>query len=52
VHRPLCKGVILTLVNALQKVFVLISVAGGVMLLTALCIKQEKLFGVAAVAAA
>jgi MFS family permease len=52
VHGPLREEVILALVNALQKVFVLIPVAGGVMLLTALCMKREKLSGVAAVVAA
>jgi hypothetical protein len=52
VHGPLREEVILALVNAMQKVFVLIPVAGGVMLLTALCMKRERLFGVAVVAAA
>lgn len=52
VHGPLREEVIWALVNAMQKVFVLIPVAGGVMLLSALCMKREKLFGVAAVATA
>jgi MFS family permease len=52
VHGSLREEVIGALVNALQKVFVLIPVAGGVMLLAALCMKREKLFGVTAVAAA
>ena len=52
VHGPLREEVIWALVNAMQKVFILISVAGGVMLLSALCMKREKLFEVAAVAAA
>ncbi|KAF2659215.1 MFS general substrate transporter [Lophiostoma macrostomum CBS 122681] len=52
VQGPLREEVILALVNAMQKAFVLIPVAGGVMLLAALCMKREKLFGVAAVAAA
>lgn len=52
VHGALREEVILALVNAMQKVFVLIPVAGGVMFLSALCMKREKLFGVAAVGAA
>ncbi|KAK6365528.1 hypothetical protein LTS17_011247 [Exophiala oligosperma] len=52
VHGALREEVIMALVNAMQKVFVLIPIAGGVMFLAALCMKQEKLFGVAAVAAA
>jgi len=52
VHGPLREEVIWALANAMQKVFVLIPVAGGVMLLSALCMKREKLFGVSAVAAA
>lgn len=52
VHGALCEEVILALVKAMQKVFVLIPVAGGVMFLSALCMKREKPFGVAAVAAA
>jgi MFS family permease len=51
VHGPLRDEVISALVNALQKVFVLIPVAGGVMILAALCMKREKLFGVAAASA-
>ncbi|KAF2435308.1 MFS general substrate transporter [Tothia fuscella] len=49
---PLREEVILALVKAMQKVFVLISMAGDVMLLAALCMKREKLFGVAVVSAA
>lgn len=52
VHEALRAEVIMELVNAIQKVFLLIPVAGGVMFLTALCMKREKLFGIAAVAAA
>ena len=52
VHGTLRREVIQAVVSAMQKVFVLIPVAGAVMLLTALCMKREKLFGVAAVAAA
>jgi hypothetical protein len=51
VHGALREEVILALVNAMQKVFVLIPVAGGVMFLSALCMKRETLLGVAAVAA-
>jgi len=39
------------IVKAMQDVFVLVPVAGGVMLLAALCMKREKLFGVPAVVA-
>lgn len=39
------------IVKAMQDAFVLVPVAGGVMLLAALCMKREKLFGVAVVAA-
>ena len=46
VHGALREEVIRALVNATQNVFVLIPVAGGVMLLSALCMKREKLFGV------
>lgn len=50
--EALHEEVIRAFVNAMQNVFVLIPVAGGVALLSALCLKREKLFGVAAVAAA
>ncbi|KUI60879.1 Putative HC-toxin efflux carrier TOXA [Cytospora mali] len=36
---------ILAVTGAMQMTFVLIPVAGGVMLITALCMKREKLFG-------
>lgn len=52
VHGVLREEVIMALVKAMQKVFLLIPVAGGVMFLSALCMKREKLFGIAAVAAA
>ncbi|KAF2261402.1 MFS general substrate transporter [Lojkania enalia] len=52
VDGPLREEVIWAFVNAMQKVFVLIPMAGSVMLLSALCMKREKLFRVAAVAAA
>ncbi|KEF53519.1 uncharacterized protein A1O9_10494 [Exophiala aquamarina CBS 119918] len=52
VHGALREEVIVALVNAMQKVFVLIPVAGGVMLLAALCMKRERILGIAAVAAA
>lgn len=43
--------VVLALVYAMQRVFVLIPVAGGVMILAALCMKRQKLLGVTTVAA-
>lgn len=52
VHGALRQEVILALVHAMQNVFVLIPVAGGIMILAALCMPRQKLFGVAAVAAA
>ncbi|KIX02996.1 uncharacterized protein Z518_06546 [Rhinocladiella mackenziei CBS 650.93] len=52
VHGTLREEVVLALVKAMQKVFVLIPVAGAVMLLAALCMKREKLLRVAAVGAA
>ena len=52
VHGALRDEVIQGLVSAMQKVFILTPVAGAVMLLTALCMKREKLFSITAVAAA
>ncbi|KAL6890049.1 major facilitator superfamily domain-containing protein [Trichoderma evansii] len=51
VDGALRQEVILALVHAMRQVFVLIPAAGGVMILAASCMKREKLFGVAAVAA-
>lgn len=51
VQGALQQEVILALVHAMQQVFVLIPVAGGIMILAALCMKREKLLGVATVAA-
>ncbi|CAI6297767.1 unnamed protein product [Periconia digitata] len=52
VHGELREEVVLALVSAMQKVFILIPVAGAVMLVAALCMKRDKLFNVSAVAAA
>jgi MFS family permease len=52
VQGQLREDVIGALVSAIQKVFILIPVAGGVMLVAALCMKREKLLGKAVVAAA
>jgi hypothetical protein len=51
VQGKLREEVISALINAMQKVFILIPVAGGVMLLAALCMKREKIFAPAAIAA-
>jgi hypothetical protein len=51
VQGKLREEVIAALINAMQKVFILIPVAGAVMLLAALCMKREKIFASAAIAA-